>query len=119
MAWTNIAFTKFQADRIIEAITQRAPQIGVCAICRKAKWTLANGMVSLTLLDPGGGRQTAPAWAFPPDSTISGSTGSAAVTEALLAYALVCGFCGHIELISAAAIGNPHLIGVMPPPPYP
>lgn len=119
VAWTGVAFTKEQADRVIAAISQRAPQIGSCSICRKSKWTLANGLVSLTLLEPNP-RRSAPAWSFPPDMSVGGSTGVSGVTEALLAYGLVCGFCGHIELISAAAIGNPHLVAVvMPPPPYP
>jgi hypothetical protein len=93
------SFTPDQSQRIIKALSERVPSLGPCPVCRdgKATWTLANGIISLPVTS------VSPTY---PD--IWGAVGG--VQEAIPAYGLVCSKCGHIQLLSAAALGNPHLL---------
>ena len=102
-----MAFTPEQSRNIIAAISRRVPNLGTCTVCRdqKAKWTLANGIISLPLQSVSS--------VYP---NVWGSTGIG-IQETMLAYGLVCSTCGHIELLSAAALGNPHIEPYTLPPP--
>src|SRR5687767_8125760 len=99
-------FSVEQQSRIIAAISERVGRVRTCPVCGHTQWTLADGLVNLSVE---GGMQYygLPAWA-------------GTENRSLPAYALVCNKCGDIRLMSAAALGNPHSdITRFAPPPLP
>ena len=44
-----MAFSPEEMDRIVAAIRERVPEIAKCAACGHDQWTLADGLVRLTL----------------------------------------------------------------------
>lgn len=46
-----MAFSDADKQVILDAVRQRAPQIGVCPICRSPNWTIGTGFTLLTIQD--------------------------------------------------------------------
>jgi hypothetical protein len=103
-----LAFTETQQRKVIAAINKKAQRTLTCTVCRSTRWTLADGLINLTVEDP----LKAPAWTISPPST------GIFFNSVLPAYAIVCQTCGQILLFNAAALGYPHRdFSFLPPPP--
>lgn len=81
----TLPFTQDQKERIVSAITQRAPTVTACPVCGNAQWTLADGLVLLPLQTPEAG-------------IVLGGPG-------LPCAALTCTRCGNTRLLNLIVLG--------------
>ena len=92
--------TTEQQQRILSVFQQRTQALfaGDCPLCRHKAWTIADGIINL----PIGARQNNPAYVPVFPDTI------------MPCVALVCGNCGHTELLNLFSLGLEDLAGYAP-----
>jgi hypothetical protein len=49
-----LAFSEEETKRVLAAIQQRVPEVASCPVCGQRDWTLADGLVRLTLQEKRG-----------------------------------------------------------------
>jgi|GEM_PF-3432873 hypothetical protein len=96
-----MAFSQDQHEIIMRAIkTKTAMFAGGCTFCRQNTWTLADGLVVVSLL-PG-----PPVPHFPMEYVTP--------PPYLPTVALVCSTCGHTELFNLMTLGLGAIVGILP-----
>lgn len=89
-------FTQEQRERIVAAVTERAPQMGACPVCLKMQWTIGEGMVYLTIQQK-------------PGLVNLGGPGYPCA-------AIICSNCGNTQLLNLRVLG---LMDLTEPPKEP
>lgn len=78
-------FTHDQKDRVISAVSAKAPTLGACPVCAHPEWTLADGFIFLAIQEPSG-------------PVVLGGPSMPCV-------ALVCNNCGNTVLLNVMTLG--------------
>ena len=89
-----------QQQRILAVLEQRtqASSAGKCPLCHQLAWTVVDGIINLNISDGGNRLGLRPVY---PDTVMP-------------SIAIVCGNCGHTELLNLFSLGLEDIAGYVP-----